>query len=121
MTVSAADTKKTAIQIVESKREGKDVRQKIIQHVGSAEHPDDIERLQQLAEEIKFRLECDRIKMKPLFGPEQFTQPAIDRGKHEDFEDVGIKTVREKGRYNRGIADVFSKFYDDFGFNNLWI
>ena len=58
--------------------------------------------------------------MKPLFGPEQFTQPAIDRGKNEDFEDVGIKTVRETGRYNRGITDVFGKFYDDFGFHNLF-
>ena len=117
---TSPNTKKTAIQIVESKREGKKVRQKIVQHVGSAAHPDDIKRLQQLAEEIKFRLECERLKMKPLFGPEQFTQPAIDRGKNEDFEDVGIKTVREKGRYNRGIADVFGKFYDDFGFNNLF-
>ena len=80
------------------------LEQEEIRYIGSAEHPDDIERLQQLAEEIKLCLECGRLKMRPLFGPEQFTQPAIDRGKHEDFEDVGIKTLREKGRYNRGIT-----------------
>ena len=78
--------------------------------LASAEHPDDIERLQQLAEEIKLCLECGRLKMRPLFGPEQFTQPAIDRGKHEDFEDVGIKTLRETGRYNSGITDVSASF-----------
>ena len=97
------------------------VRQKIVQHIGSAEHPDDIECLMQLAEGVKLRLECDQSKGRPQFGPEQFTQPAIDRGKNEDFKDVGIKTLREKGRYNRGITDVFGKFYDDLGFNNLWI
>ena len=97
------------------------VRQKIVQHIGSAEHHDDIERLMQLAEGVKLRLEYDHSKGGPQFGPEQFTQPAIDRGKNEDFKDVGIKTLREKGRYNRGITDVFGKFYDDLGFNNLWI
>lgn len=117
---TSPNTKKTAIQIVESKREGSKVRQKIIQHVGSVEHPDDIERLKQLAEDIKFRLECGRLKMQPLFGPEQFTQPAIDREKNENFKNVGIKQLQEAGRYNRGIPDVFGKLFDDLGFNRLF-
>lgn len=118
---TSPNTKKTAIQIVESRREGKKVKQKIVQHIGSAEHSNDIKRLKQLAEEIMLRLESDRRKMKKLFGPKQFTQPAIDKGRDENFKDIGVKTLRETGRYNRGITDVFGKFYDDLGFDNLFI
>ena len=63
---TSPNTKKTAIQIVESKREGKKVRQRILRHVGSAEHPDDIERLYKLAE-AEFSL-LRHIKTRELYA-----------------------------------------------------
>ena len=99
-------TSKVAIQIVESERVGKRVRQKIIQHVGSSEHPEDLKRLVSVTEEIMIRLKQERIPPSPLFGPEKFIQ--YRNKNNEDFADVGLKQLREKHRFNRGIADVFS-------------
>ena len=111
-------TSKVAIQIVESERVGRRVRQKIIQHVGSSEHPEDLKRLVSVAEEIMIRLKQERIPPSPLFGPEKFIQ---SRNKNnEDFADVGLKQLREKNRFNRGIADVFGKLYDDLNFDSVF-
>ena len=87
-------TSKVAIQIVESERVGKRVRQKIIQHVGSSEHPEDLKRLVSVAEEIMIRLKQERIPPSPLFGPEKFIQ--YRNKNNEDFADVGLKQLREK-------------------------
>ena len=111
-------TSKVAIQIVESERVGRRVRQKIIQHVGSSEHPEDLKRLVSVAEEIMIRLKQERIPPSPLFGPEKFIQ--YRNKNNEDFADVGLKQLREKHRFNRGIADVFGKLYDDLNFDSVF-
>ena len=109
-------TQKVAIQIVEGIRTGSKVRPKIVQHVGSAQHPDDIEKLVILAKEIKSRLELELIPPSPLFGPEKFTQEK----NNTDFKDVGLQQLREKNRFNKGITDVFGKLYDDLNFGSVF-
>ena len=110
-------SKGVAIQIVESKRDGNRVSQKVLRHVGTAKHEHEIQGLVDFAEEIIQRMLHDR---SPLFKHLPFT-PASDSGeRNEDFEDVGLKSLGGDKVYNCGIPDVFGKLFDDLGFNNLF-
>lgn len=108
---TSPNTKKIAIQVVESKREGKKVRQTILRHVGSSEDPSEIEIYKRMAEGIKLYLEAQR-----TLNYEHLAQ----RTNKKDFDDVSFKALREVGRYNRGISDVFGKLYDELDFANLF-
>ncbi|MDE2790035.1 MAG: hypothetical protein OXI81_06395 [Paracoccaceae bacterium] len=65
-----------SIRIVESFREGKKVRQRIVRHVGIAMNAEEEGALRQLAEHIKARM---LHKRRPrLFPPEQVAEMAIE-------------------------------------------
>lgn len=120
-TKTSPNTKKIAVQIVESiYRPGKTPRQKIIQHFGWHNDPQVIEDMKAYAKSRIPEIELSRTKDRPLFGPESFTQSIINRERNEDFEDVGLKEFCGGKTFVRGIGDVFGKLFDDLGFDRLF-
>ena len=96
---------------------GDKVRQKILCHVGSADHPATLEKLLELAEEIMQRMLHDS---SPLFRKLPFT-PASNRSqRNEDFEDVSLKALAGDEVFNCGIPDVCGQLYDDLGLPKLF-
>ena len=116
---STPNSPRQSVQIVESVRHGKRVRQKIVRHVGVASEPDEIERLKDLAEFIKAKLEAD---IHPtLFPAEQLAQLIIDCRRRRDSAalPVNLKQLRETGRIVSGIHDVYGQAYQDLGLHQL--
>ena len=108
-----------AIQIVENRREGSKIKQKVLRHVGTAKHEHEVEGLVELAEEIKQRMLHDS---SPLFRHIPFEQMKINTHpkKNEDFADVSLKDLEGDDVLNSGIPDVFGQLYDDLGFPKLF-
>ena len=60
---------RTRVQIVESVRTGKKVRQKILRHVGVAHNDGEIEVIKRSARQLMEQLRADRTPQKELFSP----------------------------------------------------
>ena len=105
----------TAIQIVENRRDGSKIKQKVLRHVGTAKHTREIKGLVELAEEIMQRMLHES---SPLFRHLSFK--TAERQRNEDFEDVNLKSLEGDKSFNCGIHDVFGKLYDDLGFTKLF-
>ena len=96
---------------------GDKVRQKILCHVGSSDHPAMLEKLLDLAEATMQRMLHES---SPLTRSLPFT-PASNSGKrNENFEDVGLKSLEGEEHFNCGIPDVCGKLYDALGFPKLF-
>ena len=107
----------TAIQIVENRRDGSKIKQKVLRHVGTAKHEHEVKGLVELAEEIMQRMLHES---SPLFGNLPFTPTSHSGRRNEDFEDVNLKSLEGNKSFNCGIPDVFGKLYDDLGFTKLF-
>ena len=107
----------TAIQIVENRRDGSKIKQKVLRHVGTAKHEHEIKGLVELAEEIMQRMLHES---SPLFSNLPFTPTSHSGRRNEDFEDVNLKSLEGNKSFNCGIPDVFGKLYDDLGFTKLF-
>lgn len=105
-----------SVQLVESFRDGKTVRQKIIKHIGVAYNEQELADLKALALSIKEKLETG---VQPsLFSPEQL--PAKEGNKTPDapaFSDedyqVDIRELVEQGRVIKGIHDIYGALFDE--------
>ncbi|MYF89734.1 MAG: hypothetical protein F4186_10570 [Boseongicola sp. SB0676_bin_33] len=76
---TSRNSPRKSVQIVESVREGKKVRQRIVRHVGVAMDAEEEGTLRQLAEHIKSRM---LHKRRPgLLPPEQVAETAIEAGR----------------------------------------
>lgn len=109
---------KISVQIVESIRSGDAVSQTILRHVGTAENEEELQKLLELAEAIKIRLEEERMPSLPLFLPDRVIK--IPEVVDDKPLPVNLKNIREECRFNEGIVDVFGKLYDDLKFNTLF-
>jgi hypothetical protein len=102
---------KKAVQIVESIRDGKKVKQRIIRHVGTALTEDELTRLKDLA---TFIMANRKHEIEPRnFPPEQRTQIAIDarkRAKNDEELPVNLKKLREQQRIVLGIQEVMDRY-----------
>ena len=108
-----------AVVLVESVRDGSKVRHKKVKHMGMATEEEELQQLVDLAEHMKAELLAERQPpYLPLFDPED-VMPSITKKDEDEPHLVDIKKLREDARVNKGIPDVFGKFYDDFGFKNL--
>lgn len=112
----SSQSDRISIQIVENRRIGSKVSQKVLRHVGSAKHDQEVQHLIDLAEEIMQRMLHES---SPLFSKLPFT--SSKSGKiNEDFDDVSLKSLTGDKSFNCGISEVFGKLYDDLGFSKLF-
>lgn len=111
-----------SIQIVESVRDGNKVKQKIVRYVGIALDDKELEKLLELAEHIKSKLESEQ--QPSLFAPEELAEIAIAHRKKQAEDDselnVNLKQLREEQRAVVGIHEVYGELYKDLGFNEIF-
>lgn len=118
---TSPNTKKTSVQIVESSRTGNKVSQKIIRHIGSAINDFEVEKLIELAEYVKARLE-EESKPK-IFPPEEIAELAIAQRKREKEEEelkVQLRDLREEQRVIVGIHEIYGQVYKELGYEHVF-
>ena len=106
--ISPHNPKKKSVQIVESVRDGKKVKQRIIRHVGVALNDLELKKLKDLAEYIKVNIEHEHTPS--LFSPEEVAEQAIaSRNKSEQEKElkVDLKKLQEESRWD-GICGIFT-------------
>lgn len=109
-----------SVQIVESVRKKDKVSQKIVRHVGIAMDNSELEKLKELAEFIKCKIEEER--QPKLFKPEEIAKRVIKAKKEKRDKEklmVNIKQLREEQRSIVGIHEIYGKMYDEIGFDKV--
>lgn len=108
----------TKVQIVESVRQGKIVRQKIVRHVGTATDDRELEQLLSLAKYAIAKIEDEREPR--LFSPEEMTELSLkNKAKQEKSPTVHVEDLFEESRHVVGIHDVYGEVYKDLGFDRI--
>ncbi len=109
-----------SVQIVESVRSGDKVKQRIVRHVGIAMDDQELEKLKELAEHIKYKLKEER--QPSLFRPEKLAEMAIEAKKQQDDNPilVNLKEIEEEQRAICGIHEIYGEIYDSLKFNTLF-
>jgi len=118
--ISPHNPKKKSVQIVESVRDGKKVKQRIIRHVGVALNDLELKKLKDLAEYIKVNIEHEHTPS--LFSPEEVVEQAIaSRNKSEQEKElkVDLKKLKEEQRVTVGFHEIYGKIYRQLGFDEL--
>jgi transposase len=125
---STPKSPRKSIQIVESKRVGGKVKQRIIKHVGVAANDEELEELKLLAN--KFKIELESEGQLPLYTPQELEkleskrqdtkkvinkEPIVDR---DDYK-VNLLDLIEEARITKGIHDVYGKLYDELNFKSI--
>lgn len=117
---TSRNSPKSAIQIVESIRNGKTVKQRIVRHVGTAYNDKEIDDLKNLAEHIKARMEDET--QPNIFNPDELADTIIAARKKVDSEKplpVNLRNLREEQRVITGIHEVFSSIYSEIGLDTI--
>ena len=120
---STPNSPRKSIQVVESKREGTKVKQKIVRYVGVAMDEDELEKLKAYGEELILKIKAERE------GPTLFdnlpTSSRPGRPKAKRLEDilppnkVNLDDVVEERRLIEGIHEIAGQLYDDLGFHTI--
>lgn len=110
-----------SVQIVESVRDGTKVRQRIVRHVGVAFNEKELGRLLELAEYIKSEIQEEHTPT--LFGADKMASMVLEAKRSESGDDeklnVNLAELKEEQRGIVGIHEVYSKIYNELGFNKL--
>ena len=109
-----------SVQLVEAVRDGGKVRQRIVRHVGVAMDDDELERLRQLGEYVKAKLEDERQPL--LFAPEKIADQVIRLGRQGDGKQelpVDLKQIEEEQRLVTGVHEVYGEMYRLLGLDAL--
>jgi transposase len=118
---TSPNSPKKSVQIVQSVRNGNKVSQKIVRHVGTALDDLELEKLKELAEFYKAKLEAEANPT--LFSPETIAEMAINARKSKEDDDkplnVNLKNLREEARVVTGIHEVYGQIYRDLGFDKV--
>lgn len=112
-------TGRTAVQIVENRRQHDQIKQVVIRHVGQAENSRELEELKKLAHSIMLERAERRETSLPLFDMEGVRKQRILEEAIEDT--VRVKDLREEQRITDGISDVFGSLYRDLQLNTVLI
>lgn len=109
-----------SVQLVESFREDGKIKQRVVRHVGTADTPEKLEALKQLALCIKEELLSQRKKPKTSAKKESYgslrqkltevSKSCLLRGGY----------IEELQRYVLGIHDVYGFIYEQLGFSHLF-
>ena len=109
-----------SVQLVEGVRDGGKVRQRIVRHIGVAMDEDELERLRQLGEYVKAKLEDEH--QPSLFAPEKIADQVIRVGRQGDGKEklpVDLKQLEEEQRLITGVHEVYGEMYRLLGLNGL--
>ena len=108
-----------SVQLVESVRVGKAVRQRIVRHIGIALDEEELVKLNDLAAVVKAKLEADT--QPQLFPPEDVAEQLIAaRSRRDDAPlKVDLKQLIETQRLTSGIHAVYGAVYEALGLSRL--
>ena len=97
---------RTRVEIVESVRTGKKVRQKILRHVGVAHNDGEIEVVKRSARQLMEQLRADQTPRMELFSPTEYTdlQEVVRKAPHPEKLDVDLGDGCEESRLSLGCA-----------------
>lgn len=117
------NTDKKAVQIVKSFRDGKKVRQKVVQTVGYAYDDITLDKLKDVANHLKIRLEIE--EQPTLFHNDYLIDSGIrayEKKQQEKDKKLPLDLVdlRNKSTIISGIHDIYGKLYDYLDFQNLF-
>jgi transposase len=109
---------KTAIQLVETIRTGKSIRQKLVRHFGFAINDEEIDALKKLALVYKSDLEAKTLPK--LFSRDNLVS-LIETQSNKAIEDdrplpVDLRDIKEEQRICVGIHQCYGKIFDRIGF-----
>ena len=105
-----------SIQIVESIREGKKVKQKVIRHMGQWKFEHEIEQVKKTAEEIIISIKNELNPVLPIIDPKDFySRPA----KKKIEEDVCLSNLRAEKRKIEGVYEVLGNEYQQLRFDSI--
>lgn len=120
-TKSTPNSPRKSVQIVESVRDGKRVKQRIVRHVGVATDEKELGQLLELAQHIKAQIEEEHTPT--LFGPEKTAKLLLktreNKEKTKDPIMVNLSSLREKQRVIVGIHEIYGKVYKKLGFDQV--
>lgn len=108
-----------SVQLVESVRDGKAVRQRIVRHIGIAMDEDELVKLKDLAEVVKAKLAADT--QPELFRPEDVAEQVIAARADQDDAPlkVDLKQLIETQRLVSGIHAVYGAVYESLRLDRL--
>ena len=108
---------RTRVQIVESVRTGKKIRQKILRHVGVAHNDGEIEVIKRSAGQLMEQFRAERTPWKELFSPTEYAdlQKVVRKSPRPENLDVDLGDCREETRLSLGLRDVMGTVYDQLG------
>ena len=109
------------VQIVQSFRDGKKVRQKIIRHVGTAPGGAQLTKLMELGEFIKEDLRQQCNAQQELFTPKQYADLLSQCRRNRKAAHLGVDLgqCREQNRLNIGVREAFGRLYSSMGWDRL--
>ena len=112
---------RTRVQIVESVRTGKKVKQKILRHVGTAHNESELETIKRLAGQLMDQLRADRTPQMELFTPTEYSvlQNLVHKAPRSEKLEVYLDDCREEARLSLGLRDVMGTIYDQLGWSSL--
>ena len=116
---STPNSPRRSVQIVQSLRQGSQVRQKIIRHVGIAMDDQELERLKELAEFIKVGIQTQT--QASLFSQEELARQISEARQQAQTHPmkVDLRALRETQRAVSGIHEVYGKIYRELGLHRL--
>jgi len=119
---STPNSPRNSVQLVESYRKDGKIRQRIVRHVGIAMDEDELQRLRDLGEYVKAKLEAE--SQPTLFPAEDLAQLAVEARKRHEAQDqeplnVNLKKLREEQRVVTGIHEICGEIYRELGFDKL--
>lgn len=112
---------KSAVQLVENLRDGKNIRQRIVRHFGYALNEEEVEGLKKLAE--RYKLELEQKNLPTLFSKENLIF-LLEAGakKAEGKEDpllVDLLNIKEEKRIRVGVHQTYGRLFDRIGFGSV--
>jgi transposase len=119
---STPNSPRNSVQLVESYRKDGKIRQRIVRHVGIAMDEDELQRLRDLGEYVKAKLEAE--SQPALFPAEDLAQLVVEARKRHEAQDqeplnVNLKKLREQQRVVTGIHEICGDIYRELGFDKL--
>ena len=109
------NNKTTFVQIVQSIRAADKITQRIVRHIGVAKDETELEKLKNLAESIKEKLEARGQQY--LFKPEEVANLKKPDAVYESQDyNVNLSNLIEEQRLVAGIHEAYGKLFDDLGY-----
>jgi hypothetical protein len=119
---STPNSPRKSVQLVASYRQDGQAPQRVLRHIGVALDEEGLQRLRNLGEYVKAKLETDA--QPALFPAEDLAQLAVDARQRSDAQGsepltVNLKKLREEQRVVSGVHEVLGAVYRELGFGKL--